>query len=196
MLKVNNVKQPMGLVNKTVEIASVYPENLLKIFHNFRGDFKTVKDFLSKSTEEIMTNVYKIDNHLIIPADKYLCESLEASKFFYSGSKFKSILEFKGSLPLENDGAVYIFAPKNINENLIKYNRKNVTDSAKTDYYQDIKGLIEKGNLDATELLNEDLWYMTKNGDKIFNLNPNLDGYTTMQDREGTAKGFFNKLFN
>ena len=187
----------MGLVSKTVETQSIYPENLLKIFHNFRGDVQTAKNSLSKCAEEIMTNVYKIDNHLIIPADKYLCESLDALKFFYSsGSNSKSILEFKGTFPLENEGAVYIFAPKNISENLIKYNRKNVTDSAKSDYYQDLKGIIEKGNFDAAELLNEDLWYMTKNGDKIFNLNPHLDGYTAMQDREGVTKVFFNKLFN
>lgn len=195
-MKINNVKQTMGLVNKTLETKSIYPENLQRIFSNLQGDFKSVKDSLSKNAEEIITNVYKIDNHLIIPADKYLCELLDISKLFYSNANFKSILEFKGTLPLENESALYIFAPKKINENLIKYNKKNVTDAAKTDYYRDIKGLIEEGKFDASELLNENLWYATKSGDRIFTLNPYLDGYTAMRDREPIAKLLFNKLFN
>lgn len=196
ILKIENIKQSINSVSKTIETKSIYPENLQRFFSGIQGDFTAVKKLLSESAEEIMTNVYKMDNYLLIPADKYLKESLEASKLFYLGSKSKSILQFQGTLSLENEGMLYIFAPQNVNEILIRYNKKNITDSAKTDYYRDLKNIIEEGKFDASEILNEEFWYSTKGGDRIFILNPCIEGYTALRDREGVAKQLFDKLFN
>ena len=101
---------------------------------------------------------------------------------------------FQKEISLYND--LHIYRLKGVTGKIEKYDKNFVTDSAKKDFYENMKKLIEYGKCDSSEILNEENWYMSQDGQKIYNISPNIGGYISYHEREKMIKAIFDKLFN
>ena len=194
-----NIQKPINILKKessTVINASKKKDMIVitDLLYGIKKDFKSVQNYLEKNCNEYATNAFKYENYVMIPAEEELSREIEriALKLDIFGSK--STLRLKDKIELDDKANIYVFAAGD--GKLTKYDKKVVTDSAKTDFYQEMKKLIESGKIDKNEILNDKLWYMTEDGKKIYNLSPNITGNIPYSDQQNTEKKLFDILFN
>ena len=198
-MKINNeIKnkniQFQGKYN-TVKVQEKIPEIIGSIIEKSSKDYKVLEQNLENLCEKIATNTYRLKNYILIPSDINLSEIIDQNALFYMNKK-DGILEYFKKIEISPDNILHVFRARNSDENIVKFSAKNVSDSAKQDFYMNLKELIMTGRVDKSEVLNDSAWYMAKDGSQIYTLSPNLNGCTTYSEREKIAETLFNKLFN
>ncbi len=196
-----NIQKPINLVNKgnseIIKLAEKSDVNSIKdLLYGVKKDFQTIQKYLKEKCNEYATNAFQYDNYVIIPAKEDSSKEIErvALKLDIFGSK--STLRLKERIELEDKANLYVFITGDGKKTISRYNSRVVTDSAKKDFYLEMKKLVESGKVDKNEILNDKLWYMTEDGQEIYNLSPNVTGYLPYSDKERVEKNLFDILFN
>lgn len=158
-------------------------------------DLKKAATQLETIGEKIANSVYRIDEYVLIPAPRYISDIMEDFKPMYMNNN-SSILEYVGSKGLSPYNDLHIFKLQNAKCGIRKYDRSLVTDSAKQNFYADMKKLADNILCNSAEILNEKNWYISNDGQKIYNLSPNLGGCITRAEYDTMLKTLFDKLFN
>lgn len=168
---------------------------LTRIILDFKDNSEKITDFLNKNCEKYSENAYIYENNVLMQADEYLAEQLDRLSLNLNVLNSKSTLRFKEKFNISEKEFIYRFSVDNT-KNLIEYNKKNVTDSAKTDFYKEMKNLIETGRVDKNEILNQKYWYCSDDGMSIYNLSPDITGNLINKEKDTVSKQLFDKLFN
>ena len=198
-MKINNITNNKNTNfqggHSSSEISTKIPDFISTIIDKSGKDYKVLEQNLENLCEKLATNTYKLKNYILMPTDAKLSEIIEQNALFYMEKK-EGILEYFKKIEITPDNILHIFRAKNTDENLVKFSSKVATDRAKKDFYTNLKDLILAGKIDKEEILNEANWFMSKDGSQLFNLSPNINGYTTYSEREKVVENLFNKLFN
>ena len=170
--------------------------NISNFLYGVKKDFLSIQTFLRKECNEYTDNVFQYKNYVLMPAKEDLVPEIEREALKLDIFNSSSTIRLKEKIRLENNANLYVFRIGDCKEELYKYNPSFAKDSAKTDFYKEMKRLIEIGKIDKIEISDEKLWYMNKDGRKIYNISPNLTGIIPVSEREAVIKNIFNKIFN
>jgi len=193
----NNDKYELGFSARKITQKTVnkLPDKIQNIIDNLDPDSKKAAIQLEKLGEKISHSAYKIDEYVFIPASRDITDNINFSRSMYMDNNY-GILAYFCQKELSPFNDLHIYRLKNVNGEIKKYDKNMATDSAKQDFYENMKKLIEIGKCDSFEILNEKNWYMTQDGQRVYNISPHLAGYMTFSSKEKVLKMLFDKLFN
>ena len=170
-------------------------DKIKDIVSTLEPDSKKAATQLEIIGEKIAPSVYRINEYVLIPAPRYISDIMEDSKPMYMNNN-SSILEYICSKELSPYNDLHIFKLQNAQCGIRKYDSNLVTDSAKQNFYADMKKLADSILCNSAEILNEHNWYISNDGHKIYNISPNLSGCITRTEYDTMLKTLFDKLFN
>ena len=171
------------------------PDNIQKIADNLGNNIKDAAVRLEKAGEKISPTAYRVNEYVFVPAAKHISDIIDETKAMYMDNNL-GILEYFCKKEISPYNDLHIYRLKGVTGEIKKYDRTSVTDIAKQDFYENMKKLVENGKCNSSEILNEKNWYMSHDGQKIYNISPDLGGYTAYNERKDLLKELFNKLFN
>lgn len=170
-------------------------DKIQNIVNKLEPDTKNAACQLEEVGEKISNSAYLIDEYVLLPIPKHISDIIEDIKQIYM-NKNSSILEYVCRKELSPYNDLYIFKLESVKDKIKKYDKNCVTDSAKQNFYDDMKKLLDSVLCSPSEILDEKNWYMSNDGQKIYNISPHLDGCITRAEYDTTLKMLFDKLFN
>lgn len=194
----NNNRFQIGFSSRKIPKKEMVPNLSVKIqniIDKLEPDSKNAARQLEKIGEKISNSAYLIDEYVLLPVPRHISDIIEDIKQIYMNNN-SSILEYVCRKELSPYNDLHIFKLKVVTDKVKKYNKNNVTDSAKRNFYEDMKKLLDSVFCSPSEILDEKNWYMSNDGQKIYNISPHLDGCITRTEYDTTLKMLFDKLFN
>ena len=140
-------------------------------------------------------NLYQKDNFLIVPTHLVEQEVVEPTIRNINSMKIATVPKL--TYIFDNTAMQKIFVYDiGSNKFLIPFNSQKATDRAKSEFYDDIKKIVEEKCIDFENIIDTTKWFQNNDGTKIFILNQNIGGYLTNDKIETVKKQIFDILFN
>ncbi len=156
---------------------------------------KKIKEILLTNANWLFDDMYKSQNILFFVTNFLNADFIEPSIKNINSLNLKSIPKLQYRFDTTATDKVLVF-DIGTNEHLVPFNKNTATDRAKSEFYEDVKELIEAKFINAQDILDSTYWYQNKNGTQIYLLNPNIGGFLESRNEEKVKKAIFNTLFN
>ena len=183
------------MTRKPSDVTAQLPDNIQKIAVDLGSNIKEAAVKLEKVGEKISPTAYRVDEYVFVPAAKHISDIIDETRSMYMDNN-SGILEYFCQKEISPYNDIHIYRLKGVTGEIKKYDKDSVTDIAKQEFYENMKKLVENGKCNSSEILNEENWYMSQDGQKIYNISPDLGGYVAYNEREDLLKTLFGKLFN
>lgn len=197
--KVMNIINNNPKIQKYGQEAVSFTDGAKKIIASVKNakSLEDVKNILSHAAEPVdgLQNMFKSENNLFQITNFAGVDSIVPSQMYLNKSGIKSCPKVLCHIDINGRDGVLVY-DLGTKEKLIPLTKTSASDRAKSEFYEDIKKMIDTKYVDAEELMKSDYWLVTKDGSRILNLKTNLGGYITNEKQEPLKKQIYDILFN